>query len=83
MKNSITKLRTFVQELKQRIKTLENDNTKFETANKVLSKNITSLFKTASEEIQRKDKIIDELRKRYVSNIVLYFLLRNHNIDCS
>lgn len=65
MKNSVTKLKSFVQELKQRIKKLENENVNFQTVNNVLSKNITSLYKTASFEIQRKDKIIDDLRKRY------------------
>jgi len=55
-----------VQELKQRIKKLENENTNFQKVNTVLSKNITSLYKTASTEIQRKDKIIDDLRKKYV-----------------
>ncbi|XP_029343043.1 uncharacterized protein LOC100159462 [Acyrthosiphon pisum] len=66
LKNSVTKLRSFVQELKQRIKKLENENTNFQTVNNVLSKNITSLYKTASIEIQRKDKIIDDLRKSQV-----------------
>lgn len=66
LKNSVTKLRLLVQELKQRIKKLENENTNLQTVNNVLSKNITSLYKTASIEIQRKDKIIDDLRKRYV-----------------
>jgi len=56
-------LKTFNQELKQLIKQLENENTHFKSVNVVLSKNITSLYKTASSEIQRKDKIIDDLRK--------------------
>ncbi|XP_060833806.1 putative uncharacterized protein DDB_G0277255 [Rhopalosiphum padi] len=63
LQNSITKLKTFNQELKQHIKQLENENTHFKSVNVVLSKNITSLYKTASSEIQRKDKIIDDLRK--------------------
>ncbi|XP_025207388.1 serine/threonine-protein kinase pakD-like [Melanaphis sacchari] len=63
LKNSITTLKTLNQELKQRIKQLENENTHLKSVNMVLSKNITSLFKTASSEIQRKDKMIDDLRK--------------------
>ncbi|XP_060867929.1 uncharacterized protein MAL13P1.304-like [Metopolophium dirhodum] len=66
LKNSVIKLRSLVQELKQRIKKLENENTNFQTVNNVLSKNITSLYKTASIEIQRKDKMIDDLRKSQV-----------------
>jgi len=50
--------------LKQNIKKLENENSQIKTTNVILAKNITSLYKTASSEIQRKDKVIDELRKK-------------------
>lgn len=64
MKDSNTKLKKSIQELKELIIQLKKENLHFKSINATLSKNITSLYKTASSEIQRKDKIIDELRKR-------------------
>ncbi|KAE9526149.1 hypothetical protein AGLY_013780 [Aphis glycines] len=69
LKDSIIKLKTYNRELKQRIQQLEKENTHFKSVNMVLSKNITSLYKTASCEIQRKDKIIDDLRKSQVVSL--------------
>lgn len=64
LKKSNSNMITIINELKQKIKKLENENSCFKTNNLVLSKNITSLYKTAVSEIQRKDKIINELRQR-------------------
>lgn len=64
MKDSNEKLKTYIQELKDYNKKLEKELLHFKCINDTLSKNITSLYKTATSEIQRKDKIIEELRKR-------------------
>jgi hypothetical protein len=64
LENSIKKLKNLIQELNQQVKKLENENSCFKSLNLILSKNISSLYKTAKYEIQRKDKIIEELRKR-------------------
>lgn len=64
MENSNKKLKILIQELKQQIKKLENENSHFKSLNLILSKNISSLYKTAKSEIQRKDRTIEELRKR-------------------
>lgn len=66
LKNSNTNLKKCIQELKECNQKLEKELLHFKFVNKVLSKNITSLYKTASCEIQRKDKIIEELRRRYL-----------------
>ncbi|XP_025425502.1 protein PF14_0175-like [Sipha flava] len=63
LENSIKKLKNLIQELNQQVKKLENENSCFKSLNLILSKNISSLYKTAKYEIQRKDKIIEELRK--------------------
>lgn len=64
MKNSNLKLKTYIQELKEHIKKLDKELVNVKSINDTLSKNITSLYKTATSEIQRKDKIIEELRQR-------------------
>lgn len=64
LKNSNSKLLAKIVELKLVISKLEKENSKFKSNNTILSNNITSLYKTATSEIQRKDKIINELRKR-------------------
>lgn len=43
---------------------MEKEKLHLKNTNVVLSRNITSLYKTASGEITRKDKLIDELRNR-------------------
>lgn len=64
MKSSNKKLKTCIQELKERNNKLEKELLDFKFINDTLSKNISSLYKTATSEIQRKDKIIEELRQR-------------------
>lgn len=64
MENANKKLKILNQELKQQIQKLLNENSQFKSLNLILSKNISSLYKTAKSEVQRKDKMIEELRKR-------------------
>lgn len=64
LKSSNTQLKKTALELKRHIQQLEKEKLHLKNTNIILSKNITSLYKTASGEITRKDKIIDELRKR-------------------
>lgn len=61
---SNTDLKISIQEFRKQIAQLKKENLQFKSMNAILSKNITSLYKTASNEIQRKDKLIDDLRKK-------------------
>jgi len=64
LKNSNKKLNILIKELEQLVKKLEKENSQLKTAHLIASKNIVSLYKTASREIKRKDVMINELRNR-------------------
>ncbi|XP_050526041.1 uncharacterized protein LOC126896909 [Daktulosphaira vitifoliae] len=64
LKESNIKCQNIIKELKDKIKNLEDEKLHMKTINSILSKNITSLYKTACSEIRRKDNMISELRIR-------------------
>ncbi|XP_050431330.1 uncharacterized protein LOC126839921 [Adelges cooleyi] len=70
LKETNIKYQNYILELNQRIKCLEDEKSNLKSVNMVLSKNITSLYKTAFSEIQRKDKIINDLRARNVPSFM-------------
>lgn len=58
--------------MKKHVKQSENENSQLKTTNAVILKNISSLYKTATKEIQRKDTIIQELRMKYIYITIIY-----------
>jgi TSC-22/dip/bun family. len=57
------KLEAEVEGLRKQVKDLEERNSELESKCKALDTNISSLYKTACAEIERKDRMILQLRK--------------------
>jgi post-segregation antitoxin (ccd killing protein) len=52
-----------VTRLKEKLKAVTTEKNELDSKNKFLGLNISSLYKTATAEIQRKDRLIAELRE--------------------